>query len=139
MVSKVYELNRANMEELYNSCEWKWNEKSECMIDTDYDILVATLRSRLSRYLLLFDNDNEIAACLQMQFLIDDDDNNPVLYMYISISVLSQRYSIQVDKKYQNKGLGSRLLRCAEDIAVYCGIPICRLTVFKVTERLKKS
>ena len=41
-------------------------------------------------------------------------------------------YSIQIAKQYQNKGLGHVLMSFAEDLAIFCGLEKCRLTVFKV-------
>ena len=29
-VQEVYSVCKANMEDLYNACSWKWNEKKEC-------------------------------------------------------------------------------------------------------------
>lgn len=49
-----------------------------------------------------------------------------------SIFFILDRYNVQVNKKYQRMGLGTRLLECAIDLARQCEIPFCRLTVFKV-------
>ena len=32
LVSKLYEVCKENMEDMYNACDWKWNEKKESMI-----------------------------------------------------------------------------------------------------------
>ena len=32
LVSKLYEVCKENMEDMYNTCDWKWNEKKESMI-----------------------------------------------------------------------------------------------------------
>lgn len=53
-----------------------------------------------------------------------------------SLTWYPRSYSIQVDPTYQRKGLGGRLMHCAEAIAKSCGIPFCRLTVFKVRNRI---
>ena len=42
------------------------------------------------------------------------------------------RYDIQVSRAFQGKGLGTRLLKAAEELAKEGGIQKCRLTVFKV-------
>ena len=43
-----------------------------------------------------------------------------------------RRYDIQVSKEFQGKGLGTRVLKAAEELAKAGGIQKCRLTVFKV-------
>lgn len=30
LVQEVYSLCKTNMEDMYNACSWKWNEKKEC-------------------------------------------------------------------------------------------------------------
>lgn len=36
LVDKLYKLNQVNMEDLYNACDWKWNEKKERLVDIEF-------------------------------------------------------------------------------------------------------
>lgn len=58
----------------------EWEERMYCQIEQYH--VVAAFRSKLSRYLIIYGENKSIAAFLQMQFFVDDDDDTPVLYMY---------------------------------------------------------
>ena len=45
-------------------------------------IVEKDMKSRSSRYIIIFDKQNEISAFIQMKFIVDRDDGNAVLYMY---------------------------------------------------------
>lgn len=80
-VLQLYALSKENMEDMYNACDWKWNEKKECHCYLCDSFVVASFRSKPSRYLIINDDDHCVAAFIQMQFFVDDDDDTPVLYM----------------------------------------------------------
>ncbi|KAK8812593.1 hypothetical protein WA538_003807 [Blastocystis sp. DL] len=117
---EVYELGRRNMETLYNACPWKWNAKAELAECRSRKMRFVTVRHRAS---------NTLAAYLEVKMMNDPDDDSLVLYIY----------SIQVDESFQNRGLGRVLMAFAADLASYCHLEKCRLTVFKVWARFSSS
>lgn len=55
------------------------------------------------------------------------------------VGICECSYSIQVDESFQNRGLGRVLMAFAADLASYCHLEKCRLTVFKVWARFSSS
>lgn len=90
-VQEVYSICKANMEDLYNACSWKWNEKKECLHSCRPSLIVTAMRSRANRFLIIrCAESNAIAAYIMLRFFIDPDDDASVVYMCPRVGICKQ-------------------------------------------------
>lgn len=115
--SQVYSVLEENMQEMYIAAGWGWDEEAKRM----------ELFHMLSRFLVILDNNNKVAAYTMFRFEWDDEDEPeyPVLFLY----------EIQVAEKHRGKNLGSSLLNCLKSISGHVGTIKILLTCLKLNTK----
>ncbi|KAM3717651.1 N-alpha-acetyltransferase [Dirofilaria immitis] len=104
----IFQLFVTNMRTMYQMSQWGYDELSKRQ----------ELRATTSRYIIAKNMNNTPIAYLHYRFVIDSD--SAVLYCY----------EIQVEDKYQVKGIGSALLSIAECLARKMSMDKLMATVF---------
>lgn len=108
-LDEIFELEKNNMKQLYEDCEWGWHDKKkrEEMFDDR------------ARYLIAKDVDGRIVAFSHYRFDIDFDIE--VLYCY----------ELQLRPEFRRQGLGKFILQILELIAFSNNMKKVILTVLK--------
>ncbi|XP_063231523.1 N-alpha-acetyltransferase 40 isoform X2 [Bacillus rossius redtenbacheri] len=106
----AFELLKRNMQNLYEQCEWGWNEKAKRDEMTD----------EMAWYLTATASDNQLVAFSHFRFDVDYGDE--VLYCY----------ELQLDGAVRRKGLGQFMLRALERMAFSLRMKKVVLTVLKL-------
>lgn len=101
-----------NMGELYRNSSWGLDPSAKA----------AELRHDMARYLLVQTPTNHVVAFMHYRFEYDDDDQPKEVVLYV--------YEIQVDQRFQRRGLGKALMAISEQIAVQAEVAKVMLTVF---------
>lgn len=111
--SQIYSLLEENMQELFIASNWGWDEESKRK----------ELFHALSRFLVVKDSKDKVAAFVTFRFEWDDEDEPeyPVLFLY----------EIQVSEDHRGKQLGSILLSYLKTISSTLGLAKILLTCFK--------
>ena len=104
----MFDLTKANMEEMYQQT-WGWSDSKKRKELTDPQ----------AHFIVVVTPDGP-AGFLHFRFLIDSD--LPLLYVY----------EIQVDPKFQSKGIGKQMMLTAEFIAMKNHLEAVMLTVFDI-------
>ncbi|CAD5113671.1 DgyrCDS2831 [Dimorphilus gyrociliatus] len=102
-------LTRKNMKELYEACEWGWNDKAK----------KSEMEEDAARYLIARDEKGDPQACVHFRFDLDDDIE--VVYCY----------EIQLEESVRRKGLGKFLMQILELLALKTGMKKVVATVLK--------
>ncbi|EEB13037.1 conserved hypothetical protein [Pediculus humanus corporis] len=109
MFSEIFCLMKKNMEIMYNSCSWGWQEEKK----------YKEMKESSAKYLVAFDENDHIVGFSHFRF--DMDYGSEVLYCY----------ELQLDTSIQRKGLGKFLLQILELIAFKNNMKKVVLTVLK--------
>ncbi|KAK6757441.1 hypothetical protein RB195_015330 [Necator americanus] len=109
----VFDLFKENMYELYSMSQWGWDPESK-----KQELGATTARFIIARNAL-----GENIGYTHYRF--DMDHNCPVLYCY----------EIQVQNKYQKKGVGTLLMQTLETLAEKTGMEKVMATVFAFNEK----
>ncbi|XP_045502583.1 N-alpha-acetyltransferase 40 [Colias croceus] len=100
------DLTERNMKSLYETCAWGWNR----------DRKVEEMTDDAAWYLIAKDNKDNLLAFSHFRF--DMDFGDPVLYCY----------EVQVEADGRRRGLGQRVLRVLERVALATRMRCVRLT-----------
>lgn len=111
-VDWLFDLTKANMETLYESSGWGWNDKQKREEMTDEN----------AWYLIAKDQENKPVAMVHFRFDIDEEIE--VLYCY----------EIQLIKDVRKKGLGKFMMQILELMAHKTQMQKVMLTVFKANK-----
>ncbi|KAK6635307.1 hypothetical protein RUM43_007807 [Polyplax serrata] len=106
---EIFKLQKENMENVYNSCSWGWDEKKK----------LSEMKESNAKYLIARTDDNAIVGFSHFRFDIDYGDE--VLYCY----------ELQLSSKIRRKGLGKFLLQILELMAFKNNMRKVVLTVLK--------
>ncbi|EYB88875.1 hypothetical protein Y032_0240g3352 [Ancylostoma ceylanicum] len=109
----VFELFKQNMYALYSMSQWGWDPESK----------KAELGATTARFIIAKNERGENIGYTHYRF--DMDHNCPVLYCY----------EIQVEEKYQKKGVGTLLMQTLETLAEKTGMEKVMATVFAFNEK----
>uniref|UniRef100_A0A914DE69 N-alpha-acetyltransferase 40 n=1 Tax=Acrobeloides nanus TaxID=290746 RepID=A0A914DE69_9BILA len=104
----IFELFCQNMKEMYTRSNWGFEENSK----------KHELQATTARYIIVKNSKKKHIGYTHYRF--DMDNDVPVVYCY----------ELQVDKSYQNKGIGSLLLQILENLAKNSGMEKVMATVF---------
>lgn len=115
--SQVYTLLEENMQEMYIASGWGWEEESKRK----------ELFHASSRFLVVTDSKNKVAAFTMFRFEWDDEDEPeyPVLFLY----------EIQVHEDHRAKSLGRVLINYLKTISSTVGTTKILLTCFKANTK----
>lgn len=105
----IFELEKANMRDMYEQCEWGWNEKKKREEMTEDK----------AWYLLARDEEGKPVAFSHFRF--DMDYGDEVLYVY----------ELQLEKEVRRKGLGKFMLQVLELVGFTAQMKKIILTVLK--------
>ncbi|KAL6744557.1 hypothetical protein Aduo_017480 [Ancylostoma duodenale] len=109
----VFDLFKENMYALYSMSQWGWDPESK----------KAELGATTARFIIAKNERGENIGYTHYRF--DMDHNCPVLYCY----------EIQVEEKYQKKGVGTLLMQTLETLAEKTGMEKVMATVFAFNEK----
>ncbi|KAK8805605.1 hypothetical protein WA158_002261 [Blastocystis sp. Blastoise] len=108
VLDTVFDLTKTNMKSSYEACDWGWKDGQKWSEFVD----------NTARFLVLYNND-KIAGFVHFRFMVDEGFE--VIYIY----------EIQIDKSYQSRGLGAKLIRLIEFIGMKNHMQFSALTCFK--------
>lgn len=108
-VQWVFDVTKRNMQTLYETSPWGWNDKKKMDEMTDHRAC----------YLMAKDEQGKFVGMSHFRFDLDEGDE--VLYCY----------EIQLEREYCAKGLGKRLMQILELMAHRSQMKKVMLTVFK--------
>ena len=102
-IDSMVSLTRKHMRQLYNDAGgvWRWKDETKRSELVDDD----------ARYFLIeseCDGMSDLVAFVHFRFTVDDDEVEPVCYVY----------ELQVDEKFRKLGLGSKLMSLVEDLCL---------------------
>jgi GNAT superfamily N-acetyltransferase len=110
---ELFSIFESNMKLLYESNSWGWN-KAERMKEIFHP---------LSRFLIISDHENKIAAFTVFRFDWDDEEEPEHAVLYC--------YELQIERRMQAKGLGQKLMEMLITVSQCFHMWKVMLTCFK--------
>nr|XP_027199845.1 N-alpha-acetyltransferase 40-like [Dermatophagoides pteronyssinus] len=111
-------LTEINMKDLYDSCSWKWNRQSK----------INEFKHSTAKHLIVFDLSPSPSS---------SEEEKPIAFVhfrfekgYVSDAVL-YCYELQIEKSYQQKGIGSYLMNLLESLGKQFRMKKSIVTVLK--------
>lgn len=113
LLKECLSLFEENMGDLYRNSSWGLN----------MDQKTKELQHENAKFLLLLTEASELAGFAHFRFEYDDDEtpSRGVLYLY----------EIQINSSFRNQGIGTKIMKMIERIAVDAELPHVMLTVFR--------
>jgi ribosomal protein S18 acetylase RimI-like enzyme len=111
-INSLLDLFERNMGDFYRKSSW----------GLDLVQKADDLAHRRARHLILYDDNEQMAAYCHYQYDYDDEENPERVVFYV--------YELQIEERYQRMGLGTKLMKCMEYLAQSADLDSVLLTVF---------